>query len=1087
MESLTKKPNIADWCYVPIWEQSFIPQRKGPGKKEPCHWLVFSDNSGLANRLINLLENRGNKVNVVETGPGFQIMAEKRYMIDPSRPEDYDSLFHDLDQKGEKPKCLLHLWNIEKIDNEDIDRFIDPCFYSLFNIVKGLDRSGVSGQIELYVVTSGLYKVNEDEPVYPLKAMIPAVLRTVRQEYSYITCRCIDIIPALPGTSQQDKLLENLDLELSIILSSKQKANVEVAAWRETNRWVQQFKPYPLEGKEEINKELLIRKGGVYLITGGMGGIGSVFARCLARDFGARLILVSRSPFPPEEQWEEWLRSHTGTDPVSIKIQECREMQAGGAQIMIASADVSNLEEMKEIIDRAEKRFGPINGLIHAAGVADYEGVIQRRNRLNTDKILAPKVKGTLVLDKILKNNNLDFAILCSSISFILAPVGQVGYNAANAFQDAFALAKGGRWMSIAWGAWQVGMSVEAVKKQNKDVANILEEAISPSEGMDILYLIFEYSLSRSVICPIDLNSLVEKMAPHDSSQDQTAAALAEKNGPGKTGTNVFAPRPSLSVDYIPPEDFFEKSLANNWQTYFGLDKVGIYDDFFELGGDSLKAMQVIANIQKEIGVTIPLGTFFESPNIKALAGFIRNKAAKDSYSAIENVEKKEFYELSPAQKRLYIQQQEDPSTIAYNLPRFYILEGNFDKEKSQNAFNELIKRHEILRTFFVMNKTGPVQRILDHIEFKIKDYDLKGKCKEEIMQTFISPFDLSRAPLLRVGIVDLEPGKFLLMIDIHHIAADGISLALLVNEFEALYKGHSLPALNLQYKDYSHWQNLHLSSGEIKRQEDYWTNLFTGEIPKLLLPLDFNRTMVRSSASNSISFSLGSEFEEKLRALAKEEEITLFISILAIYHILLFKISGQEDIIIGTVTSGRGHADLEKIIGMFVNTLALRNFSKPGKSFREFLFDVKKRTLAAFENQDFQFENLVEKLQDVREVGRNPLFDVVFSFISSAMLESELKEQGLKIRECTFKEGNTMFDFVLGVFDLDEKLGFVLQYNISLFKKSTIERFIIYFKEIVRSVLENKNIHIEDIMVSHDLQAAQSNIYKETQIDFEF
>lgn len=1107
---LVRRPQVSDWVYAPLWEQSIVLPHKNAAKKDFLSWLVFSDNSRLALRLQAALESLGYAVNVVETGTGFLMVKEKKYTVNPGCPEDYNNLFNHLVQAQEMPQRIVQMWNmdvpaidtIEENSKEkseglnEIDNIMDLGFYSLLHIVTALDKSGAARNIQLDVIASCIYRVNENECIQPLRATLPAALKTIQHEFPYISCRCIDIIPPPPGGTQEDKLVENLVTELSTIgLNGQANKTFEMAAWRGANRWVQHFKPYHLEDK--VNPGLNIKEKGVYLITGGLGGIGLVFARSLAMDFKARLVLIGRSSFPQEEQWEEWLNSHGDTDPVSIKIRELREMLSAGAQVIVASADVSNLEEMQVIINTVEQRFGPINGLIHAAGSADYEGVILRRTRHDTEKILAPKIKGTIILDYLLRNKPLDFAILCSSLSFVLGPKGQVGYNAANAFQDAFAHAKAavnpGVWISIAWAAWQVGMAVEAIKKQNRFSESFLEEGISPSEGINILYLLLEHPLSQAAICPVDLELVIKRM---DMPEEKITLPGKEME-PEKAAATILSQRPSLSVEYVAARDFFERALADNWQKYFGLEKIGIYDDFFELGGDSLKAMSMIANIQKEMDVIIPLGIFFEKPNINALATYIRNKTVKDLYSSIENVEEKEFYDLSRAQKRLFIQQQEEPASIVYNLTSFYILEGNFNFEKMDVIFNELINRHESLRTSFELREMNPVQKIHDDIEIKIEKYENEKVDQsvfniDHFIQVFVRSFDLARAPLLHVGFVELAQKKYLLMIDIHHIISDGISMTILLSEFKKLYKGESLPVLTLQYKDYSHWQNLRLSSGEIKRQEEFWLKEFAGELPLMRLPLDYPRGELRSFLGNRIDFMLDREVNVKLRELANEEEVTLFILLTAIYYIFLFKLTGQEDIVIGTVSAGRGHADLEKIIGMFVNTLAIRNFPRQDRRFNEFLAEVKKRTLDAFENQDYQFEDLVGKLLPYRDNARNPLFDTVITYIPKGLAieapESKLGDRDLKISEYnSVGEVNTLFDLVLGVFDWGEKIGFSMQYNIQLFKQSTIERFVGYFKKIVHSILENKTICIREIEVSHDLQSAQSNIYNEMQMNFEF
>ncbi|MDQ1349716.1 MAG: hypothetical protein QG657_16 [Acidobacteriota bacterium] len=1096
---MARKSNIADWFYAPLWEQSMLS--RDAGKNEPVHWLIFSDNSSLSVKLVETLKARGHGVSVATTGAGFHSLGEKRYTLDPQRADDYNALFRQLAQAKEMPQRILHLWNIDVpdedgIENRDaqgldwVDRAMDLGFYSLLDIVTAVDRMRATQEIQLNVVVSCQQDVYGDEFIKPERATMTGALGTIRREYPYISCRCIDIIPPSPNSPQEAKLLENLVLEFSGDKHHEQDAleAVEIAAWRGVNRWVRRFKPYHPKGKENPGKH--IKEAGVYLVTGGLGGIGMVFARRLAMDFKGRLILVGRSFFPPAEQWEEWLMSHEDSDPISSRIRELREMQASGAQILIFSTDVSDLEAMREVIKKATQRFGPINGVIHAAGTADYEGIIQGRTRQATDMVLSPKIKGTLVLDYLLKDTALDFVILCSSLSSFLAPLGQVGYSVANAFLDAFARGKAirtpGIWMSIDWGIWQVGMSVEAVKKQHKDPLNLLGEGISPSEGVQVLDLFLGHRLSQVAICPVDLEVVIRKMAGPEP--DATPS-------PGETGMErieavAFSPRPGLSVEYAAPRDLLEQALADIWQSYFGLEKIGIYDNFFELGGDSLKGMMLLNQYKTLLGEALPVAIIFDVPTIAKLAEyFIKNypqgaarirqgdaaKTKQENNSiTIQPVEKKEYYPLSSAQKRLYILHRMDPGNTAYNTTLLIGLDGQINKEKLEKTLKKLIVKHESLRTSFFTLNEEVFQKVHKEVEFKVDiQIDVDGKDKIHnpslIFHHFINSFDLSSAPLLRVGLIKETEGKHIMMVDLHHIICDGTSVWVLVREFVDLYAGKEMSPLRIQYKDYTLWQNSESEKKRLKKQEDWWLREFSGEIPVLQLPLDFSRPETQSFEGRKEVFETETGAATALKKLAQENGVTLYMLLLSFFSIFLYKLSGQEEIVIGAPIANRRHSDLESIIGMFVNALALQTCPQGDKTFKEFLKEIKEKTLAAFENQEYPFEDLVGKVVFNRDPGRNPLFDTVF--ILQNIEIPILKIPGLTIKPYDYETKTAKFDLTLEAFETTtgengEKLGFTLEYCTRLFRSETIGRFIDYFNRILFLVITDPDMEIGQIEI---------------------
>ena len=347
-------------------------------------------------------------------------------------------------------------------------------------------------------------------------------------------------------------------------------------------------------------------------------------------------------------------------------------------------------------------------------------------------------------------------------------------------------------------------------------------------------------------------------------------------------------------------------------------------------------------------------------------------------------------------------------------------------------------------------------------------EFNLAGNDSQTFINQFIRPFDLTKAPLIRAALIKEAGGQHILLVDMHHIISDGVSHEVLVNDFLSLYEGRELLPLRIQYKDFSEWQKREKEKENLKRQEKYWLKEFAGEIPVLELPTDYPRPVQQSFEGNNIHFKIKEE-TQGLKAMALAEGSTLFMVLTAIYTILLSKLSGQEDIIIGTPIAGRRHADLEKIIGMFVNTLSLKNTPAGDRTFREFIGDVKERTLMAFENQEYPFEELVEKLSVTRDIGRNPLFDVMFLFETMNTDGGGRGGSGGEDIETGENENifqPAKFDLTLSAEERGVELFLSFQYCTKLFKKETIERFIIYFKKIVSYIVKEPGIKISEIEI---------------------
>ncbi|MGD2087797.1 MAG: amino acid adenylation domain-containing protein [Candidatus Aminicenantes bacterium] len=545
-----------------------------------------------------------------------------------------------------------------------------------------------------------------------------------------------------------------------------------------------------------------------------------------------------------------------------------------------------------------------------------------------------------------------------------------------------------------------------------------------------------------------------------------------------------------LLEEYTAPCNFTEKKLAEIWAdllaTHWSL--ISTTANFFHIGGHSLKAAAMVGKIHKVFGVKVPLTMIFKSSILKELAGTIAKKTTHPLIK-IEPAPRQRHYPLSRAQKRLYFLSHMEGIGTAYSLPVAMLLEGKLNKDAFKRALQELVKRHESLRTTFKQEKGVPVQVIHGHTDFEI----FSGQLHEEagnkeidaMIADFIRPFDLAALPLVRMGLVFLSKEKHLLLFDMHHIISDGVSYAIIVKEFISLYQGRQLPALSLQYKDFAHWQNQVLQSGKLKRQETFWLKCFAGPLPRLNLPLDFHRPEQQNFAGDTTGVMLDENTSKQLQDRANDTGTTLFMLLFAAFNVLLAKYTGQEDILVGVPVSGRTHPDLEYIIGMFVNTLPIRSRPKKNDSFNTFLNQVKTKLPEAYENQDYPFDELVNQLGISRSSRRNPLFDVLF--VSENLEMPELAVKGMRFKSYPLGHKIAHLDMVLYFLEGKENIHLILEYSTALFKTETANRMLKHYLEILEEVVEDRNIALEEITLSYDFLIARSRISPKEEEDFNF
>ncbi|WBW99494.1 non-ribosomal peptide synthetase [Oceanirhabdus sp. W0125-5] len=526
-------------------------------------------------------------------------------------------------------------------------------------------------------------------------------------------------------------------------------------------------------------------------------------------------------------------------------------------------------------------------------------------------------------------------------------------------------------------------------------------------------------------------------------------------NNSGKVDKKAL-PEPKANAyiekKYVEPKTEEEINLARIWKEILEVTKVGVDDDFFELGGHSLKATMLITKIQNTFNVKVPISEVFNRRTIKLQLNYILMQEQRIN-DPISKVFGKKYYPLSSAQKRLYLINQLDEESTLYNMPQVLMVEGKLDKVKLEKVLNKLMENQESLRTVFKEIDGAPVQVIKEEIKLHIDFEECREQQVDQKIENFIRPFDLSNGPLLRIMILKTGDSKYKIMFDTHHIISDWVSMDILVKEIMMGYNSDKISNLNIQYKDFSELQNKQKNTDEIDKQRKYWMEILGGDIPELILPTDYERSKVQNFQGNTIEFDVGEKITKDLHEFTNSNGNTLFMVLLAAYNILLFKYSGQEDILIGTPVAGRTRVEYQNIIGMFVNTLVMRNHPKSSKIVKEFLNEVKENALKAYENQEYQFDQLVEELSIKRKVNRNPIFDTMFVLQNADSNELEL--DGLKISKYNLVNKVSKFDLIITAIEQKDSIKLSVEYSTSLFKAESInkfmERYIIVLENIIK------------------------------------
>ncbi|MDO6428948.1 amino acid adenylation domain-containing protein [Flavitalea sp. BT771] len=525
------------------------------------------------------------------------------------------------------------------------------------------------------------------------------------------------------------------------------------------------------------------------------------------------------------------------------------------------------------------------------------------------------------------------------------------------------------------------------------------------------------------------------------------------------------------------PQNLLQQRLAEIWKAILKKSEIGINTNFFEAGGHSLTATRMVLRLQKDMQVEVELQELFNNPTIRELSDLIEKKGMS-GFEGIPVAEKQEAYALSHAQRRLWIMDQLSGNNAAYNMAGGYRLTGRLDSKAFAAAYMELIRRHEILRTSFLYMDNGPMQKIHhpDDALFALRSIDLRqaedvtSAARTVAEQEFNFVFDLQKVPLIRATLLHTREDEYVFLFVTHHIISDRWSLDLLTREIAAIYgafvsgRPHTLPELRIHYKDFSFWQNEELRKSRYDDHRAYWLGMFQGPIPELDLPVARQRPDKKNYNGDSVGFIVGGATGYRLAEVGKQQQASLFMTLLASVNAFIYCYTGERDIVIGTPVSGRTVKDLEDQVGFYVNTLALRNKFNGEDSFEKLLQTVRHTTLLAYEHQDYPYDKLVEELNLTRNPSRQALFDVQVTLQNAGSLYDIPEMPGVRLDRFGDPAKTSRFDLVFNFIETMEGLNLSIDYDSDLFLKKDVERMGLHLIRMLEIIAGDSNVVLKDI-----------------------
>jgi NAD(P)-dependent dehydrogenase (short-subunit alcohol dehydrogenase family)/SAM-dependent methyltransferase len=1043
------------------------PQASTGGEERKGSWLIVSDERGLGQQLVKRFEQQNQACVLVQQGSVYRQLTDNVYELPLAESSAWDRFFVEILSAREPLRGIVHsILNASAPTSHDVLAESFSSCGSALALVQSLVRRETRTAAGLWLVTSGGQVVLDGDRYCPAQSGVWGLGKVLAQEHPELDCRRVDVDDWVATHKSLDGLIHEL-------LHPDEEAEV---AFRDGKRLVSRLVRSPV-GRSSTPRCQRLSSGETYWITGGLGGLGLAVAKWLVENGAKHLVLTSRHA-------------------PAADVQRCLErLRDAGASVHVCLGDVSQESAVRGILAEIAANLPPLGGVIHAAGTL-RDAVVRNQEWDSFEEVLRPKLLGAWHLHRLTQSASLRLFVLFSSTSAVFGSRGQANHAAANMFLDQLARHRRGLGLpavSINWGAWsEVGAAAKRGTRLSASLDDVGLRWIEPGQGLRALSRVLAANPVQVAVAPVDwslvkkqyaglsfpplLDEMFEAAESVNAECDQAALVLRLASG----GNGKF--RGAL-VEYLGREVQRVLRLAT---------PPSVDASFFELGMDSLMGVELRNRLQRQLGASLKTSLAFDQPTIDSLADHLSqqlsgrselvNRGQQRAATPIPRAPRTEPLVLSFAQQRLWFHQQLDPANPFYNEPVAIQLRGELDIDAMIRTLNEIVRRHDVLRTSFAVEGDQPVQRVAPAAEVKLRLEDLRHlpadrrepAARSMALAEVDRPFDLAHRPLLRTILFHLDDADYILLLNLHHIVCDGWSIGVLfVREFTQLYRAYStgqkppLDELPIQYADFARWQRTGWENEDRTELLAYWKQQLV-DLPTLNLPTDRARPERPTFRGETYAFTIPQPMVGELRDLANQENCTLFETFLAAFQTLLSRYAHQYDIPVGCTVANRTRAELEGLIGFFVNQLVLRTDLSGAPKFQELMARVREVSRSAFAHQDMPFEVLVEELRPERRLNVQPLFQVLFVFDS---FPTPPEESCGSVRMRPWRvdlKRTSKFDLTLFVIPGPGDWEAKLEYSTDLFHAATIRTMADNLLDLLQTVLSAPDVRLTELPLFH-------------------
>lgn len=958
---------------------------------------------------------------------------------------------------------------------KDLSVFHDACstvYRVLYILCKTADEKE---KLQIRLLGSEVFHVAEGDCPNPFQSAILSLSKSISKDCPGLSICSLD-------TDQSEESLE----KVSMLLTTDSTERYYVI--RNGRLYHQVFGESELEAKKEFS----VKENGVYVFTGGIGGIALTIAESLCEQAHVNLVLLTRRKDMDPAKWKQAVNNSSVSETKKEKLQDLIRIQSKASVVEVISCDVADQAALQKTLHGIREKYGAIDGIVHTAGVSRDVRITDRTDQLLFQDILAPKVDGTINLHLATLQDHLQFFVMCSSIATVFSSYGQSDYIIGNTFLDEFAWyrkAQGLPALTINWCTWKdKGMAHDA-----GFTVDTIFRAMSCEDAMKGFYHAMRTDYPRIHVGYFNEKGGIRLLQKSNVSvygkMKERLVHFGEEKQKDRTKSAEHSSVADCRLEGRVYQDYTktEKAVGEVLASVLELDTLDIYDNFFEIGMDSISGIKIAQALSEKFHAELNVVDLLKNNCVYEYAKFLDTLAKESQEIQKETEEKKavfrfnQKYPLSFSQRGLYLLDKIQDKSTNYNVTNVVILKKQIDQEKAQKAFEQLVQRHEMLRVSFHDEDGELYQMIHEHpavaIDYSYRNEEEVKKQFTQIYDEFVQPFDLSKPVLMRIKLINTDSGQSVVLYDIHHIITDGISNEILIRDFLDLYMEKGMEPLQYSYIDYVEDFYAKMETSLYKEQEQFWLNKLSGTLPIIDLPTKSGRNNQQNHEGAHKHFEIPETMVKRLKESCVEHGVTLYMMLYAVLNLVLSRYSGQTDIIIGTPTLGRKEK-YSNVVGMFVNTVVMRTQIDMSLSFGAYLSEIRESVLESFQNQDYPFSYLVEKLEGRRDLDRNPIFDIMFVLQNYGIDRSKGDVFGkTESNEQNVFNKSSKFDISFSAVEEENRIVFDVEYSTYLYTDSMIDRIMEDYLAIASEVLVSPSIALQEMEM---LSASQKQLILE-------